>query len=75
MANKTLHLSTVLDNLDEHWYVLREGVYLLHREDGPAVKYSNITYAQKEEWWYMGKKLHCKSQTEFEQLMKMKAFW
>ena len=48
----------------------------LHRLTGPAVKYID---GYKEwwyrEWWYRGKKLDCTAQEEFEQLMKLKAFW
>jgi hypothetical protein len=41
-----------------------------HREDGPA-----WISPEGAEWWYHGKQLDCNSQEEFEQLMKMKAFW
>ena len=42
-----------------------------HRENGPAVKYPN----GHKEWWLNDKLINCSSQEEFEQLMKLKAFW
>lgn len=65
----------------------------LHREDGPAIVYSNgneswwldgkrhrlngpaISQMHFQEWWINGKLLPCKTQKEFEQLMKLKALW
>jgi hypothetical protein len=44
---------------------------LLHRIDGPAVEYSD-GYKQ---WYYEGKLIKCKSQKEFERLIKFKLFW
>src|ERR1022692_1184787 len=43
----------------------------LHRLDGPAVDYVNV----HKEWWFNGKQFDCKTQEEFEKLMKLKAFW
>jgi hypothetical protein len=43
----------------------------LHRIDGPAVEYSN----GNKYWYYEGKKIDCKSQEEFERLIKLKLFW
>ena len=42
-----------------------------HREDGPACEYVN----GDKSWWYHGKYIDCKSQEEFERLLKLKAFW
>ena len=42
-----------------------------HRLDGPAVEFS---WGEKE-WWIDGEYLDCKTQEEFERLMKMRAFW
>jgi hypothetical protein len=41
-----------------------------HRIDGPA-----FTYAGIEEWWYNDKRIDCKTQEEFERLIRIKAFW
>ena len=42
-----------------------------HREDGAAVEYaSGIKY-----WYLHGKLLTCSTQEEFEQLMRLRAFW
>jgi hypothetical protein len=41
-----------------------------HREDGPAVEYHDC-----KEWLINGKRILCKTQEEFERLMKLKAFW
>ena len=43
----------------------------LHREDGPAVEKADGFKA----WYLQGKRIDCSSQKEFEQLMKLKAFW
>jgi hypothetical protein len=42
-----------------------------HRLDGPAVEFSNGHVA----WFYMGERIYCNSQEEFEQLIRLKAFW
>lgn len=42
-----------------------------HRENGPAIEYPDGT-----KFWYLhNKRIDCKTQEEFEQLMKLKAFW
>ena len=42
-----------------------------HRTDGPAIEYPN-----GDKYWYLnGKQIDCKSQEEFERLLKLKAFW
>ncbi len=43
----------------------------LHRLDGPAIIYE----FGKEVWYVDDLKLDCSTQAEFEQLMKLKAFW
>jgi len=55
------------NNGDKYWF--RNG--LLHREDGPAVEYNN----GDKVWNYRGKCIPCKSQQEFEKLIKLQAFW
>lgn len=46
----------------------------LHREDGPALIL--FSSGQNHNYWaYHGEHLDCKSQKEFEQLIKWKAFW
>jgi hypothetical protein len=42
-----------------------------HREDGPAIE----GYNGSKEWWINGELLLCKTQKQFLQLMKLKAFW
>ncbi len=54
-------------NGDKEWYQNGQ----LHREDGPAREWFNC----HKQWWYRGKLLDCRTQEEFESLMKMKAFW
>jgi hypothetical protein len=44
---------------------------VLHRVEGPAVIHSDGS----EFWFVNGEQLDCKTQEEFEQLMKLKAFW
>lgn len=51
---------------DKSWII--NGEY--HREDGPALEWKS-----GHQWWYRNKKIECKSQEEFEQKLKMKAFW
>jgi hypothetical protein len=42
-----------------------------HRENGPAIEYIDGT----KEWYINDKRILCKTQEEFERLMKLKAFW
>lgn len=42
-----------------------------HRENGAAIEYSNGEKA----WFYHGKRIKCRSQEEFEKIIKLKAFW
>jgi hypothetical protein len=42
----------------------------LHREDGPAFEGNN----DDKEWWINDKRIPCKTQKEFEQFMRLKAF-
>jgi hypothetical protein len=53
-----------------------------HREDGPARSWETKEKASSRnkqippEWWYHGKYLeHISSQLQFEQWLKLKAFW
>ena len=49
------------------WYLNGD----LHREDGPAIEAANGT-----KYWYInGKPLSFTTQKQFEQLMRLKAFW
>jgi len=54
-------------NGNKCWYVNGK----CHRKDGPAVEYAN----GNKEWYYNGEKLDCKTQEEFEILLKLRAFW
>ena len=51
----------------EEWYL--EGK--LHREDGPAIKLSN----GYKIYYYLDKRIKCKSDEEYFKLLKLKAFW
>ena len=48
------------------WY--KEGKQ--HRLDGPAIIKDDEKY-----WYYEGKEIDCKSQEEFDRLIKLKLFW
>ena len=43
-----------------------------HRLDGPAVEYFN---GEIKNWYFQGKEIRCKSQKEFEKLIKLRYFW
>ena len=49
----------------------------LHRIDGPAMDRNNCShsYHDPNEWWINGQRLDVKTNEEFLQLMKLKAFW
>jgi len=54
-------------NGDKVWYYQGK----LHRIDGPAVEGTNsIKY-----WYYQGQQINCKTQQEFEKLIKLRLFW
>ena len=44
---------------------------ILHREAGPAIEGDCYTLY----WYYDGVQIDCASQEEFEQLIRLKAFW
>jgi hypothetical protein len=52
---------------EKHWCLNGK----LHREDGPAVEYAN----GNKSWYINNIKLPCRTQEQFERLMKLKAFW
>jgi len=54
-------------NGDKFWFLNDN----LHREDGPAIEWGS---GQKE-WLINGKLIPCKTQEQFERLMRLKAFW
>jgi hypothetical protein len=58
-----------IEDADEAKYWYRNGQ--LHREDGPACEYAD----GDKRWYFRGKHIDCKTNKEFLQLMKMKAFW
>ena len=49
------------------WY--RHGKH--HNDSGPAIIYSN----GYKTWWLNDQLLECRTQEEFEQYMRLKAFW
>ena len=54
-------------NGNKYWYLNGK----LHRVDGSAAEF---TYGYK--FWYLNDKiLNCKTQEEFEQLIRLKSFW
>jgi hypothetical protein len=53
-----------LANGNKYWFINGK----CHREDGPALIY----YSGHKEWYLNGENI---SQKQFEQLMKLKAFW
>jgi hypothetical protein len=63
----------VEDIVDEGGAVFyyKYGTCTLHREDGPAIEYPN----GDKYWYFNGKEVDCCCQEEFEQFMKLKAFW
>ena len=58
--------ATIHANGDEGWFV--DGK--LHRLDGPA-----SDWITRKLWFVNGEHIYCNSQAEFEQLMRLKAFW
>jgi hypothetical protein len=56
---------------DDNVFYYLKGTLTYHRTDGPAI----ILPGGKKEWWLRGIKRKCSSQEEFEQLMRLKAFW
>jgi hypothetical protein len=55
------------DDGSKWWYLNGK----LHREDGPASEGVN-----GDKYWYINDKhVPCKTQEEFERVMKLKAFW
>ena len=42
-----------------------------HRIDGPAIHHNDI----EKYWYYEGKYVNCKTQEEFERILKLKLFW
>jgi hypothetical protein len=54
-------------NGDKWWFLNGK----LHRENGPAVEWINAY----KEWCINGELLPCTTQKQFEQLMRLKAFW
>jgi hypothetical protein len=60
--------SHTLDIYGDKYYYLDN---ILHREDGPAIEHTNGYKA----WYLNGDQILCKTQKEFDQLMRLKAFW
>jgi hypothetical protein len=48
----------------------RDGVRYFHNEAGPAIFHSD----GRKDFYYWGTRLNCKSQEQFEKLMKLKEF-
>jgi hypothetical protein len=58
------------DGFQSWWFNSGNGL-VRHREDGPAI----IDVDGSTKWYINGKRVECQSQKEFEQMMRMKAFW
>ena len=58
-----------LEYADGHKYYYENGQ--CHRLGGPAIDQAS----GYKEWWINGKHLDCNTQKEFEQYLKLKAFW
>lgn len=54
-------------NGSKKWYLNGK----CHRLDGPAIEYAD----GYKEWYIEGELIDCKSQEEFDRLIKLKAFW
>jgi len=56
-------------------YFDNKGEY--HRIDGPATTFSYFIHNKMgtPKWYIHGNRMDCKSQEEFERLLKLKAFW
>lgn len=50
----------------EYWFDNKR-----HRIDGPAIEYA----CGVKRWYYDDEFIDCKSQEEFERIIKLKAFW
>ena len=59
--------SVEYDDGTKYWYLNGK----LHRVDGPAI----ILYNRYKEWHVNGERFDCKTQEEFEQLMRLKCFF
>ena len=81
-GNKFYYLNNQLHRLDSPAIEYISGTKLwyqyghLHRLDGPAIEdMSNVYVDILKSWWYYGQKINCKTQEEFEKIIKLKAFW
>ena len=78
MGNKYYYLNNRLHREDgpaieyingnKFWFI--NGNY--HRENGPAIEYAD---SELKSWWVNGIEIPCRTQKEFERLMRLKAFW
>ena len=54
-------------NGDKFWIIQGK----IHRVDGPAIEYAN----GNKSYYYLNKRIECKSDEEYFKLLKLKAFW
>jgi hypothetical protein len=52
---------------NKYWFIMGA----LHREDGPAIEYPDGL----KKWYLNDERIPCTTQKQFEQLMRLKAFW
>jgi len=63
--------------VSEYWVAHYNKQWWLHRLDGPALEAIKVDVdtGVEDEWYYMGQKMDCKSQEEYEIILSLKAFW
>jgi hypothetical protein len=52
---------------NKYWYLNGRR----HREDGPAIEW----FSGDKHWYINGEFIHCETQKQFEQFMRLRAFW
>ena len=57
----------VINEHGKFWYQYGKN----HRLDGPAMEYTD----GYKLWYYQGEHIECKSQKEFERILRLKIFW
>jgi hypothetical protein len=68
---KDKHSEWVFANTEFTVYSACDTIIIPHRLDGPAIVWND----GGKDWYYLGKKIDCSSQEEFERFLKLKAYW
>lgn len=58
-------------NINYTIYEIDDPHHMYHREDGPAIEWEDGFKI----WYYQGNKVPVSNQEEFEQWLRLKAFW